>query len=405
MTEPLSPYHRRLMVFLSVATFFEGYDLLALTQLLPNLRGHFGLSPTEGGDMVAFINVGTVLAYLLVRLADRIGRKPVLTITIVGYTLASLASGLSVGPWMFATFQLLARVFLLSEWAVAQVIAAEELPAARRGALLGVIQGASTLGGIVCAGVIPLLLRTPLGWRSVYLAGSVPLVIAMFARRGLRETERFARGDVKLDRPFTAIVHSAHRNRMLHLAAIWFVTYLCTQNVLTFWKEFAVAERHFTDAQVGGCVTVGAVASVPLVFLAGPMLDRLGRRAGAAVIFVTMSVGAWVAYHGETRAVLTAGLVLSMFGLSAVLTVLNAYTTELFPTTLRADAFAWSNNLLGRVGYVLSPLALGPLAERYGWGRTIGSTAVFPLVALGLILALLPETRGRELEDTARIVT
>lgn len=403
MTEALSPYHRRLVVFLSVATFFEGYDLLALSQLLPNLRGHFGITPTQGGHMVALINVGAVLAYLLVRLADRVGRKPVLTVTIVGYTLSSLASGLSVGPWSFAAFQLLARVFLLSEWAVAQVIAAEELPAARRGALLGVVQGASALGGIVCAGVIPLLLRTPLGWRSVYLVGAVPLVIAAYARRGLRETERFTRGDVHVDRPFTAILRSAHAPRMLQLAAVWFVSYLCTQNVLTFWKEFAVAERHLTDAQVGGAVTVGAVASVPLVFLAGPLLDRLGRRGGASVIFVAMSIGAAVSYQSTSRAVLTVGLVLCMFGLSAVVTVLNAYTTELFPTELRADAFAWSNNLLGRVGYVLSPLAIGPLAERYGWGRTVGATAVFPLVALAMILALLPETRGRELEDTARV--
>jgi putative MFS transporter len=91
-----------------------------------------------------------------------------------------------------------------------------------------------------------------------------------------------------------------------------------------------------------------------------------------------------------------------VFGVSAVLAVLNAYTTELFATRDRAEAFAWSNNLLGRITYVLSPIALGYAADRVGWGVSVGSTALFALGALGLILLWLPETRGRELEDTAK---
>ena len=62
----LSPYQKRLVVFLSVATFFEGYDFIALSQLLPGLRQEFGLSKWQGGAMVGAINVGTMLAALLV---------------------------------------------------------------------------------------------------------------------------------------------------------------------------------------------------------------------------------------------------------------------------------------------------------------------------------------------------
>ncbi|MEZ4393252.1 MAG: hypothetical protein R3A48_19380 [Polyangiales bacterium] len=87
----------------------------------------------------------------------------------------------------------------------------------------------------------------------------------------------------------------------------------------------------------------------------------------------------------------------------AVIAVLNAYTTELFATRDRAEAFAWSNNLLGRSTYVISPIVLGYTAERVGWGPSVGATSVFALAALALILVWLPETRGRELEDTARV--
>jgi putative MFS transporter len=76
--------------------------------------------------------------------------------------------------------------------------------------------------------------------------------------------------------------------------------------------------------------------------------------------------------------------------------------TELFPTEARGNAMAWSNNLLGRLGYCLSPLAIGGLQAQYGWGLPLRLTAVFPLLAVALIYLWLPETNARELEDTSR---
>lgn len=411
--EPAGPapdegYLRRLLVFLSVATFFEGYDMFALAQILPNLRRDFHISPEAAGVLLACINAGTVIAYLLIRVADRIGRRRVLSITIVGYTLASLASAASPNAVVFGLLQCIARVFLIGEWTIAMVIAAEEYPAARRGTVIGILQACSSLGGIACAGLVPLMLKSPIGWRLVFVVGAVPLAIMAYARRGLKETRRFeearaatATTPAPVQGDIFAVLRTKHLKRILQMAVIWFLSYVCTQNAITFWKEFAVSERHFTDAQVGGAITVAAVVSMPLVFLAGKLLDVVGRKRGAVIIYGVLSAGVFAVYTLQGRAALTGALVLAVFGCSAFLPVLNAFTTELFPTEHRADAFAWSNNLLGRIGYVLSPPLVGYFAARYGWGPTVGATAVFPLLALGLILALLPETGGRELEETA----
>lgn len=405
MSEPLSPYLRRLLVFLSVATFFEGYDMFAIAQILPSLRADFHLSRSGIGWLLAFINFGTIVAYLLIRMADRIGRKRVLSITIVGYTLTSLASAAAPNAVVFGLFQSLARVFLIGEWTIAMVMAAEEFPAARRGTIIGILQACSSLGGIACAGLVPLMLRSPIGWRMVFVVGAVPLTIMAYARRGLRETRRFeeaqARGATAAQGDLFAVLQTPHLRRVLQMAVIWFLSYVCTQNAITFWKGFAVEERAFSDAQVGGAITVAALISMPLVFLAGKLLDVVGRRRGAVIIYGVLSAGVFAAYSLHGRGALTGALVLAVFGCSAFLPVLNAFSTELFPTEYRADAFAWSNNLLGRIGYVLSPPLVGYLADLHGWGPVVGATAVFPLLALGLILALLPETGGRELEETA----
>jgi MFS transporter, putative metabolite:H+ symporter len=403
---PFSSYQILLFLFLGVATFFEGYDFFAIAQILPQIREEMSLSPAQGGALIAGINVGAVLAWFLVRKADFWGRRRVLTLTILGYTLFSVLSGLATNAWVFGICQLFARLFLIGEWAVAQVYAAEEFPADRRGMVIGVIQASASLGAITCAAIVPALLRSPLGWRAVYFVGAIPLLVVAFYRRQLRETGRFTAEAAKVrsaDDSIFLIFRTGYRRRLLQVALIWALTYACTQNAQIFWKEFVLAERGWTDGQVGTAMSLAAVISLPLVFLSGKLLDVAGRRAGGTIIFVVTVVGIFGAYTLHGHLALTAMLVLGIFGSSAVLPVLNAFTTELFPTHLRSSAYAWANNLLGRLAGIVSPFLLGLAANHVGWGRSVSATALGPLMALGLILWLLPETSKRELEETSLV--
>jgi putative MFS transporter len=257
----------------------------------------------------------------------------------------------------------------------------------------------------VCAGVVPMLLKTPLGWRSVYLVGVAPLLLMMYARRGLRETQRFtesAQAQSSQSSPLFAIFKGPHKRRVLELGAIWFLSYICTNNAVTFWKEFAMAERGLSHEQVSKVVTVAAVVSMPLVFLAGRMLDVIGRKRGAAVIYSATVLGIFGAYSLSGVFPLMICMTVGIFGINAVLTVLNAFMTELFPTSERGNAVAWSNNLIGRIGYVFSPLAIGAVVERHGWGLPLRLSTLFPVIALLLIFLWLPETKARELEETSK---
>ncbi len=396
----LTPYQRRLFAFLSVATFFEGYDFFALTQVLPSIRAEFALDRAGAGLLFGVINSGTVLAYLLVSKADRWGRRRVLSLTILGYALFTLLSGLAPNVWSFALFQLAGRVFLIGEWATSMVVAAEEYPAERRGMVIGVVSAINGLGAVVCAGAVPLLTHA-FGWRSVYFVGVVPLLLLAWARRGLRETARFeAQTSVEARRPLTAIWHTPHRRRVLELGAIWFLTYVCTQNGVSFWKDYALGELGLSDHAAAGVIQIAALVSMPLVFFVGKFCDVAGRRTGAVVVYLAVVLGVLGSYAVPPGPLLVVSMILAVFGVSAVLTVLNTFTAELFPTALRGDAFMWSNNLIGRIGYVLSPVVIGALGES-GWGPVLRVSVVFPALALILVLWLLPETKGRELEHTA----
>ncbi|MCO4764146.1 MAG: MFS transporter [Myxococcales bacterium] len=406
-SEKLSSYHWKLLIFLSVATFFEGYDFMALTQILPSINTEFGLSKTEAGFMLGAINAGTVFAFLLVRRADRWGRKRVLTITIVGYTLFTFITGLTTDVITFTIAQFFARMFLIAEWATATVYAAEEFPASKRATLIGVIQAFSSFGAIACAGVVPLLLKSDLSWRMVYFVGVIPLAVLAVGRRSLQETKRFvqakAEGIVGERKPLLSIFSSGYGKRVLLIAAAWGLTYMGTQNAVQFWKAFVMEDRGFTDGEVGAAITMAAVGAMPVVFFAGKLLDVVGRKMGATVIFCITAASIVGAYSFHDRTLLTVSLGFAIFGVSAVLPVLNNYTAELFPIDYRSDAFVWGNNLLGRIGYVLGPILVGALATDMGWGMAVSITAVFPMLALVVIWIAFPETKGQELEQTAAV--
>ena len=401
-----SPYQIKLFVFLSVATFFEGFDFFALTLILSDLKAEWALSDFAVAALVATINFGTILAWLLIRKADQWGRKTVLSVTILGYASFTFLSGISLNVYMFAACQLIARIFLIGEWATATVYAAEEYPADRRGTVIGILQAFSAFGAITCAGLMPLMVSTQFGWRTVYFVGIIPLLLLAYARRGLKETKRFAdrqaAGPIE-QQPMFEIFNTPHRRRVFQLGIIWMITYACSNTAVGFFELHATEDLSWTKKDVSDVITVSAIISLPLVFFAGKLLDMVGRRKAAVVIFVATSVGVFLGYTLESKYALTIVMTVAVFGVNSVLPVLNAFTSELFPTEHRAAAFGWTNNLIGRIGYVLAPIGIGAIAAKTDWGTAIAPTAIFPLIALALILWWLPETNAIELEESAAL--
>lgn len=148
---------------------------------------------------------------------------------------------------------------------------------------------------------------------------------------------------------------------------------------------------------------VGDISIGPLLYIVGKLLDRLGRRRSSLLVYGAAVVGALGAFTATTQLMVTLSLILVIGVASANVPILNAIATELFPTELRADAYAWSRNLLGRMGMVVSPLLIGSAAAHMGWATTLRLTVIGPLLALLLIWTAVPETSRRELEETSEL--
>src|ERR1039457_5782865 len=86
-----------LLSLLMSVTIFEGYDVTIFHLCTPDIAKTFHLDDSAVGTLASFVRLGGMIAFFLVMLSDRIGRKPVMSATVLFYTLFTFFTAISPG--------------------------------------------------------------------------------------------------------------------------------------------------------------------------------------------------------------------------------------------------------------------------------------------------------------------
>ena len=398
----LEPRHRRLLWLLCVACFTEGYDFNALIVALPHLRHSFGLSEYAADLWVAGVYLGALPALWLGRRADRRGRREALIGAVVGYTVCSVATALAPGIAAFVVVQFVARCFLTVQVAVAWTVAAEELPAYRRGFGFGLLALASACGTGWCA-IVEASVLGPLhaSWRWLYVVALPVVIVVVVLRRTLPESERFRRlAEAGHERGHARfLLARPYRATLLLVCGTVALANLTTQATV-FAVDYLQTQRHL-GSSAANLVLVGAgTIALPVLTGAGRLSDRVGRRPICVVALVVQACGIVVFFNvAHSTGALLAALAMTYVGVFGAWTTGSAFGVEIFPTALRATAGAvvTAAKLSGQcASFVVSAVLL----RAYGRiGFAVALLAIGPLVAAVSVAVAFPETSGRELED------
>lgn len=411
VTERSTSYLLHLLFFISVATLFEGYDVLITTLSLPYLGKEFLAGSQTLGFALSLISVGTMAAFVPVLLSDRYGRRRVFLWAAVGYTSFTMLTALSIGLYDFVAYQFVARFFMVTEVGVGAIILTEELPARYRGAGIALMTGFMMVGGILGSVIFPFLIKTDLGWRSLYLAGGGLLVLLPLYWHRLQETRRWQRTDeaeawsnrslLASFREMRVVFQRAHRVKLLTGASVWFTTNFWSAACIFFFPYYVINERGWSATQVGQAFSIAYVLAIIGYAFVGPLLDFAGRRFTSGLYFTLGGISAIVCYLGESPLVIMIAFGITM-GMHAVWAIAATITGELFPTQMRGSANAVMHNLLGRSGIVLAPALVGLLSTWLGSvGTAVAILAALNFLCVAVILWLLPETKGKSLEEIA----
>jgi MFS family permease len=399
----LEPRLERMLGLVTLGMFFEAYDLSLLTAALKHIAADLGIGEGDLGLYLSAVRIGGLLAFLILPVADQVGRRRLFLVSLIGMSVGTLATAFSQTPEQFVAFQILSRAFLASAAALGVVMLTEEFPAAHRGWAIGMLGALSAVGYGVGALLFAAVDLLPFGWRALYAIGVLPLLLLPMFRRALAETARFRQHRASRGGAAGGSLRSLldlarhHPGRAMGVGLAGMLSSLGAISVFAFASYFAQTVHHWEPWQYSAMlVTSGGVGIVGNV-VAGRLGDRYGRRAVGLVAFVLYPIAAIAFYNGPGW-LLPAGFALIVFSSSAGDVMLRALSTELFPTSQRGASVGWLT-LLQTAGYIA-----GPWLVSGGVRRGEELTAMISLLAgavslAGLMIWLLPETRARELEE------
>lgn len=414
--DPTTPERRYLWALLAMlmsATIFEGYDITIFHLCTPDIARTFSLGDRAVGAIATLVRFGGILSFFVVTLADRYGRKPVIANTVLCYAFFTLMTALSSGMLSFTLFQSASQVFLAAEFGIAITIICEEFPDELRGRAISVLHMVAFLGVAAAGGLYGYVAESSWGWRGMYFLGIAPLLAVAWLRRGMRETVRFdavekrrretAEDFAGLLSPLWRCLRGgeeSYRGRLFLIAALCNCIGLVGGPTISFFSLFAKRDHHWKSGAIGAAIILAYLMGTVGTLLCGYLLDRIGRRVTTALFFLASAIAMFVLFRSEADRAILLALMATMFAYQGARTANSALSSELFPTGARATGYSLTVQVLGQIGWMISPLMVGALSGPLGGlGKAASLFAAGPLAGIVLIAALVPETRGKTLEE------
>lgn len=399
----MTPRQKAMWPILILGAFFEGFDDALINIALPYIKADFEMTTQMSGYALTIIAFGTMVAFFVSRMADSIGRRKIFLTSVYMYSICSLVTAFAPTVEVFILCQFVARIFLIGCWSVGYVILCEEFDAENRGNAVGKFQLTAVFGALLIGVLLPVFASAGLSWRALYVVGAVPIIPVFLMRKRLPETNAFlelqqAREEAKkAGKPqkkedFFGPWRNPYTKYMVVMCLVWVFLYFGVKGTLNFFSLRVVEELSWTPNMVSIALVAQTLTGMLLIALNGKLLDAAGRKKAAAIIITVGCVFSVLTFTMKNfYAVLLYSVVASGFA-NSFLIVGSTLTNELFPTEVRANAMAWSNNIVGRLGQILVPTFVTTLAVWLGLGNAAAVAVALPIVSLILILVFLPET-------------
>ncbi|HSD67659.1 MAG TPA: MFS transporter [Vicinamibacteria bacterium] len=397
----VSPAQKRSLVAGGLGWMLDAMDVMLYSMVLAELLAHLGISKAQAG----FLNSLTLAASAVGGMAfgmvaDRLGRTRALMASILVYSVASFACGLSQTLTQLAACRLVLGLGMGGEWTTGAALIAETWPPEHRGKALGLMQSTWAIGEMIAAAVT-LVVLPRFGWRAVFFVGVLPALVVLWIRREVQESPIW----LERGNPHGASLAAMWRPDIRGKAVV--ATLMNAFGMFGYWGLFTWIPGYLALPEAQGGRGLGIVASLTWVLFMAPgkwlgytlfgfAADAVGRRRSYVVYL--LAAAALVPVFGSAQSLawlLVLGPFVGFFG-TGFFSGFSAVASELFPTEIRATAMGLTYNV-GRGFSALAPFAVGWVATRHSFFAAFLLLAAAFLVAAALAL-LLPETKGKHLE-------
>ena len=407
---------RRTLLAAALGWMLDAFDAMLYALVLTHVMRDLGMSKATSGLLYTLTLLASGMGGVLFGfLADRVGRKRALMLSILTYSICSFASGLSTTVLMLAVFRFILGLGMGGEWNTGATLVAETWPDEFRAKAISMVQSSWAIGFAMAALVSGIVLRYA-SWRYVFFVGILPALITLWIQNRVPESamwqehhrlaldsERVAQAQKKYDQDsFFRIFEGRYLKSTLALLFLNFFGMFGWWGLFTWLPPYLSlsVEQGGRGFGVMGTTTLLVVLNLcgmfPGYLSFGWVADHLGRR--RAFMLYTFMAALLVPLYAMARSqgtLLVLGTMVAFFG-TGMFSGSGIIASEIFPTRLRARALGFTYNGARTLSSV-APYVIGRV------GQARGLSWAFYLCAAGFFLACLmatqlPETKGRSLE-------
>jgi MFS family permease len=184
-----TPGQRRTLLAAALGWMLDAFDAMLYALVLTYVMRDLGMSKATSGLLYTLTLLASGIGGLLFGwIADRIGRKRALMLSILTYSICSFASGLSTTVLMLAGFRCVLGLGMGGEWNTGATLVAETWPDELRAKAIALVQSSWAIGYALAALVAGVVLRFG-NWRFVFFVGILPAVVTLWIRKSVPESQ------------------------------------------------------------------------------------------------------------------------------------------------------------------------------------------------------------------------